>query len=283
MIKLLSPQSLSPNLDRIHLPLLLFFSGMDGSGLLAQHQIESLSDDFDLRCLVLPTSDRSSWQTIVAQTHQLIDQLQAERSQAQAAQAAPATQAAIAPQAIYLCGESFGACIALQIAIAEATRRSAAQCSTIHRLILINPATAFRNLPLLAWGSFLPGLVPSSIYRFSTLGFAGLLLAAERVAAGDRQSLLRVMQALSPQTVAWRLQLLRDLDVDRLPLEALNIPVLLVAGERDRLLPSAAEIQRLAKRLPRAQTRFLPNSGHACLLEQAVNLGEILRSSPGFG
>ncbi|NJR71193.1 MAG: alpha/beta hydrolase, partial [Synechococcales cyanobacterium CRU_2_2] len=185
-----------------------------------------------------------------------------------------------------LCGESFGACIALQIAlqffVAEAPLRSSPKLGTIHRLILINPATAFRNLPLLVLGSFLPEFVPSFFYRFSTLGFAGLLLAAEHVAVGDRQSLLAAMQKLSPQTVAWRLQLLRDLDVARLPLEQLDIPVLLMAGERDRLLPSVEEIQRLAQRLPQVQTRFLPKSGHACLLEQAVNLGEILRSSPGF-
>ncbi|NJM56943.1 MAG: hypothetical protein HC857_05255 [Synechococcales cyanobacterium RU_4_20] len=120
---------------------------------------------------------------------------------------------------------------------------------TVHRLILINPATAFRNLPLLVLGSFLPEFVPSFFYRFSTLGFADLLLAAEHVAVGDRQSLLAAMQKLSPQTVAWRLQLLRDLDVARLPLEQLDIPVLLMAGERDRLLPSVEEIQRLAQRL----------------------------------
>lgn len=254
---------------------------MDGSGLLAQHQIEALRDDFDLHCLVLPTGDRSTWKSIVRQTRQLIDQLQTDRQQV-----SPSTQIQLnparSPQAIYLCGESFGACIALQIAVAETALRTTSKLGAIHRLILINPATAFRHLPLVVLGSFLPGFMPSAFYRFSTLGFAGLLLAAERVAVGDRQSLLAAMQELSPQTVAWRLQLLRDLDVTRLPLEQLDIPVLLVAGERDHLLPSVEEIQRLAQRLPQAQTRFLPKSGHACLLEQAVNLGEILRSSPGF-
>ncbi|NJM56944.1 MAG: hypothetical protein HC857_05260 [Synechococcales cyanobacterium RU_4_20] len=89
---------------------------MDGSGLLAQHQVEALQDDFDLRCLVLPTSDRSTWETIVRQTRRLIDQLQTERQRS-----APSTQiqpnSVRSPQAIYLCGESFGACIALQIAL----------------------------------------------------------------------------------------------------------------------------------------------------------------------
>jgi hypothetical protein len=39
-----------------------------------------------------------------------------------------------------------------------------------------------------------------------------------------------------------------------------------------------AEAERLVIYLPNAQKKLLPKSGHACLLETEVKLGDILRS-----
>ncbi|MFM6099124.1 MAG: alpha/beta hydrolase, partial [Dolichospermum sp.] len=47
----------------------------------------------------------------------------------------------------------------------------------------------------------------------------------------------------------------------------------------DRLLPSVTEITRLANILPNSKTFILPNSGHACLLEEDVNLYQILKDN----
>ncbi|MEO1621636.1 MAG: alpha/beta hydrolase, partial [Cyanobacteria bacterium J06632_3] len=63
-----------------------------------------------------------------------------------------------------------------------------------------------------------------------------------------------------------------------LPLEHIDYPVLLIVGAKDRLLPSKREAQMLVRRFPNAKMTLLPRSGHACLLEAEVKLGEILKT-----
>jgi len=62
-------------------------------------------------------------------------------------------------------------------------------------------------------------------------------------------------------------------------LQQLKQQVLLIAGGSDRLLPSVNEVERLVTILPNTKTVILPDSGHACLLEQKVNLYEILQTN----
>ncbi len=86
------------------------------------------------------------------------------------------------------------------------------------------------------------------------------------------------MRSVPPETINWRLSLLREFDVNAEKLHHITQPVLLIAGGSDRLLPSVIEVKRLANILPNTQTVLLPNSGHACLLEESVNLYKILQS-----
>jgi pimeloyl-ACP methyl ester carboxylesterase len=85
------------------------------------------------------------------------------------------------------------------------------------------------------------------------------------------------MRSVPPETVSWRLSLLREFHVNPEKLQQLQQPVLLVAGGSDRLLPSRSEIERLNQILPNTKTVILPDSGHACLLEEEINLYEILQ------
>lgn len=252
-IHLFRPLPSAPPASR---PLFVFLPGMDGSGRLLGRQLEGLGTSFDVRCLSLPVNDLSAWPTLAMRVTRLIAE---ERDRT--------------GQPVYLCAESFGGCLALLVALY--------QPSLLHRLILINPASSFSRLPWLQWGSLFSELLPPPLYGLSALGLEPFLIIPERVTPTDRALLLKTMQSVQPQTAAWRLRLLRSFNLDRERLESLKLPVLLVAGERDRLLPSADEIRRIAERLPQAQTYFLPHSGHACLLEKDVNLGEIL-SHCGF-
>ncbi|MEL6456477.1 MAG: alpha/beta hydrolase, partial [Cyanobacteria bacterium J06623_5] len=77
-------------------------------------------------------------------------------------------------------------------------------------------------------------------------------------------------------TAAWRMELLSRFNVERLPLERMTHPVLLVVGGNDRLLPSSREGKSLVQRFPNAKLTRLPKSGHACLLETDTNLQQIL-------
>jgi pimeloyl-ACP methyl ester carboxylesterase len=72
-------------------------------------------------------------------------------------------------------------------------------------------------------------------------------------------------------------------DVDTLPLQDLRMPVVLLASGRDRLLPSVDEANRLAERLPYSHVEILPYSGHACLLEQDLDLRVVLEKHQMLG
>lgn len=251
---------LSPNPPNDRLPLFVFLPGMDGSGQLLHRQLEGLEKRFDVRCLALPVDDLSEWDRLVKRATQLIAQ---ERT--------PARNGIErnSPRPIYLCGESFGGCLAIKLAVHRP--------QLFQRLILINPASSFSRLPWLYWGSSFTDWLPTPLFHLSAMGLVPFLVETERVSPADRNALLRVMQAVTPQTAAWRLRLLRHFWLDSIDLSRLKMPVLLVAGGCDRLLPSTQEIRHIAQQLPRAQMHLLAQSGHACLLEEDVNLGEILQ------
>lgn len=245
---------LTPTEAQPHKPLLVYLPGLDGSGRLFDHQVPALHRSFEVRCLALPTDDRSSWHRLVEQTITLLVSTAAGRP-------------------IYLCGESFGACLALQV-VAQAP-------GLAQRLILVNSASAFHRLPWLAGLGPITSWVPSSIFPISTLGSMPLLANLNRMAPTQRHQLMQAIQAVPQATVAWRMDLLAKFRLSALNLAAWTAPTLLLASLADRLLPSLEEAQRLLAILPQAQVYPLPHSGHASLLEETVNLNQILAET-GF-
>lgn len=225
---------------------------MDGTGQLLRRQLDGLGQGFNIRCLSIPTADLSGWDRLTADVVSLI---QAEMQ--------------TKPPRIYLCGESFGGCLAIKVAIAAPT--------LFDRLILVNSATAFARLPWMRFASRASGVLPSPLYSLSASGLVPFLIAWDRVEPSDRSDLLQAMQSVLPRSATWRLNLLRQFDLLQLPLSQLTLPTLAIAGAKDWLLPAVTEAQRLVHSLPNAQMMVLPNSGHACLLEKDINLYEILR------
>jgi pimeloyl-ACP methyl ester carboxylesterase len=241
---------LQPRLIQPHLPLLVIFPGMDGTGTLFDKQIAGTVDRFDLRCLTIATNDLSSWSVLIDRAVHLI-------------------LAALAPgQQLYLCGESFGACFAMQVAQQLGTK--------IDRLVLINPASSFARFPLLAAGSALSGLLPDALYPLSAQILVNFLINQERVTPTARQHLLDAILSVQPQTAAWRLNLLRQFPVQEIVPKLVDIPILLIAGQLDRLLPSLLEVRILARMLPKSKMLLLPRSGHACLLERDIHLMDLI-------
>jgi pimeloyl-ACP methyl ester carboxylesterase len=233
-----------------HLPLFVFFPGMDGTGRLFDKQMGRLMKRFDVRRLAVSSNDRSNWSDLTEQAVKLI-----------------ATEQS-AGQELYLCGESFGACLAMQVAgkIGEA----------VNELVLINPASSFARFPLLAAGSVLSNLLPDIMYPFSARILANFLMNADRVTTKEQQSLVDAMLSVHPRSAAWRLALLKQFQVDTVVSELVDIPIVLIAGERDRVLPSVFEVRILQRLLPKSKMIFLPNSGHACLLERDLYLADLL-------
>jgi pimeloyl-ACP methyl ester carboxylesterase len=233
-----------------HLPLLIFFPGMDGTGRLLYKQVDRLAVKFDIYCLAIAGDDRTDWSRLVELSVKLIGSEIADTRE------------------MYLCGESFGACWAMQVAGKMKTE--------IDRLVLINPASSFARLPWLTEGSVLANLLPDMMYPLSARILVNVLIEPDRVAGSDRQNLVDAMLSVRPQTASWRLNLLRQFKVQSILPDLVDIPVLLIAGELDRLLPSLPEVRFLQQRLPKSKTIMLPHSGHACLLERDIQLADLL-------
>ena len=235
-------------------PLFVFLPGMDGSGALLQPQVAGLSTGFDIRCLSIPPDDLRGWEELTEHVAALI-QMEQQRH--------PGRKTTV-------CGESFGGCLALRL-----ITRFPKLCD---QLILINPATSAQRQPWIGACSSLTQLLPTPIYQLSTFSLCNLLIASHRVSRPRRHQLLAAMQAVRPQSAAWRLALLSQFRLEDLPLDRVRQPVLILASEGDRLLPSQREAKRLARFLPDTTIVQLPESGHACLLENQLNLSAILMS-----
>lgn len=245
----LTPGRLNPNY-----PLFVFLPGMDGTGRLLRAQTKGLETGFDVRCLAIPANDLTNWEDLADKVVNLIEEELEKRPL----------------RSVYLCGESFGGCLALKVALRSP--------HLFDRIILINPATSFNQRPFLRWGAQLGQWVPESFYGISALVLLPFLSNLERIVATERHALLDAMQSVPPKTVIWRISLVSEFEVDETQLKHLTQPVLLIAGGADRLLPSVDEAARLAKWLPNDEVVVLPHSGHTCLLETDVNLFDIMKS-----
>lgn len=251
----LQPCFLTPKRIHPQYPLFVFLPGMDGTGQLLRRQTEGLEAAFDVRCLAIPRDDLSSWETL---TYDALDLIHAELEKS-------------SHRSVYLCGESFGGCLAMKVALAAP--------KLFKRIILINPASSFHLRPFLLWGSQLSSFVPSCFYEFGALGLMPFIAALARITPSDRYELLRTMRSVPPETVRWRLSLITEFNIDPTQLRQLTQPILILASAYDRLLPSMTEAKRLVNIFPNNQMRLLPYSGHACLLEEDIHLYEIMKAN----
>lgn len=246
----LTPSALHPES-----PLFIFLPGMDGTGQLLRTQTAVLEAELDVRCLAIPPDDQTGWDEL---TDEVLKLIQTEIDNR------------LPGQLIYLCGESFGGCLALKLATHAP--------HLFDRIILINPASSFHDRPWMLWGGQIIRWFPTFLYELSSIGLLPLLGALERISASDRQAFLTTVRAIPKETSIWRLSLLQSFKLNELPLEQLKQPILVVASGRDRLLPSISDAQALVHRLPNAKLVTLPYSGHACLLEEDTNLYQILKT-----
>ncbi|MDE5075336.1 MAG: alpha/beta hydrolase [Trichodesmium sp. St5_bin2_1] len=248
---------LRPNPRKPELPLFVFLSAMDGTGKLLRSQLSRLSTAFDIRCLSIPQNDLSTWDQLSEKTINLIKIEQ---------EAAP-------KRPVYLCGESFGGCLALKVALNTP--------ELLDKLILVNSATSFSQQPIVKYGSYLTQYLPTYLYRLSVAATLPFLGALGQIEPEERQALLRAMQSVSQHSAIWRLGLMRSFEVKKNELKNFPKSTLIIASAADRLLPSVSQAKFLVKYLPKAQMVILPNSGHACLLEADVDLYEIIRGQWG--
>ncbi|MFM6199446.1 MAG: alpha/beta hydrolase, partial [Dolichospermum sp.] len=96
----LKPCFLTPKPVQSDAPLFIYLPGMDGTGQLLQTQIPELSTGLDIRCLAISKNHLGTWDVLARNVLDLIHgELEKSRQ-----------------RPIYLCGESFGGCLAMKVA-----------------------------------------------------------------------------------------------------------------------------------------------------------------------
>ncbi|TYI63169.1 hypothetical protein E1A91_D09G001100v1 [Gossypium mustelinum] len=250
-------------------PLLLFLPGIDGMGLGLFKHHHKLGKIFEIWCLHIPVTDKTSFTDLVKLVERTV------RSEYKRSPDRP----------IYIVGESLGACIALDIA--------ARNPDVDLVLILANPATSFSRSQL---QSLIPVLqvMPDqlSLYFSYMLNLASgdpLRMAIENVAKGlmphqivgeltqdlvAMSSYLCVLADMLPrETLLWKLQMLKSASSSaNSHLHAVKNQALLLCSGKDQLFPSEEEAQRLYRMLPKCEKRVLEESGHFLFLEDGFDL-----------
>jgi pimeloyl-ACP methyl ester carboxylesterase len=246
---------ITPGSLRPEKPLFIFLPGMDGTGQLLRTQMAGLEAAFDVRCLAIPPDDLTDWDELTEKVATLIEDEKANRP---------------LDQPIYLCGESFGGCLALKVALHS--------LHLFSHIVIVNPASSFHRRPWMLWGGQIIQWFPDFLYNLSAIGLLPYLAALERILPSDRKALLQAVITVSKATSIWRMSLLKSFDINTLSLYQIKQPVLMIASGSDRLLPSLSDAKDLIRSLPNAKLFMLPDSGHACLLEKDINLYQILQS-----
>ncbi|NEO97274.1 MAG: alpha/beta hydrolase [Symploca sp. SIO2E9] len=240
-------------------PLFVYLPGMDGTGRLLRTQTKKLETAFDLRCLAIPKDNLTSWEELTQLVLNLIaEELKPRRS-----------------RSVYLCGESFGGCLALKLALKVP--------ELFDRIILTNPATSLNHKSGLLWLAQWAQWLPDFFYELCLFPFLSFLSTLENIAPGDRHALLEAIKSLPVRTVIWRAMMLDAFELTPAQLKAFVQPVLVIAAGADKLWPSVLEAQSLVNYLPNAKMLALPESGHACLLETEVDLLKIMKEQGFLG
>jgi pimeloyl-ACP methyl ester carboxylesterase len=276
-------------------PLLLYLPGFDGTLLAPFLQFPELSTEFDVRGMTVSMSDRSSVQNL---RDYVLDFLRHETK-------------CKSSKEVYIMGESFGGILAFLTAISIQEHNTI--CTTAHEhiylqgIVTINPATCYDRSNLATFGppvantnpflyplallSLLPLFtdemaLPQLLLILQGKGLPSVIDNATREAYMGRMafSLPSKLKFMPQETLKWRLeewltkgcQMIKDEEDN---LQKMDIPVLIVAGEKDQTLPSVEEARRLSNLLKHSQLHIVDSSGHACTCGSRVDLTALIRST----
>ncbi|KHG23190.1 hypothetical protein F383_03446 [Gossypium arboreum] len=255
-------------------PLLLFLPGLDGvgMGLILHHK--ALGKVFKVQCLHIPVQDRTPFEGLVKLVEEAIRLEHTSR---------PNTP-------IYLVGDSFGGCLALAVAARNPTIDLV--------LILANPATSFGRsqlqplFPILeafpdglhVTIPYLLSLVMGEPVKMATVGIEGRLSPMQKIEqlSGNLTALLPLLSGMAniipKETLVWKLKLLKTASAyTNSRLHAVKAEVLVLASDKDNMLPSQDEAQRLMNSLSNCKVRRFKDNGHTLLLEDSLNLLTIIK------
>lgn len=276
-------------------PLLIYLPGFDGTLLAPFLQFPELSTEFDVRGMTVYMGDKSRVEDL---RDYVIDFIRRETK-------------CKSSKEVYIMGESFGGILALLTAIS--IQQQNAVYSSIHEqinlqgIVTINPATCYDRSNLAKFGppvantnpfiypiailSLLPLFtdemaLPQLLLILQGKGLPSVIDNANREAYMGRMafSLPNKLKFMPQETLKWRLeewltkgcQLIKHKE-ERL--KEMDIPVLIVAGEKDETLPSMEEARRLSTLLKNSHVHIVDAAGHACTCGSRLDLTAVIRST----
>ena len=228
-------------------PLLVYISGLDGTGELFFKQAPQLAQSFRVVTFRQRDDDDFSYEDLADDVGAII--LDAGESRAT------------------LIAESFGGGVALVFALRYP--------QMVERLVIVNSFPRYRErlrIRLAAWGA---SWVPFKAIWPLRCAASLLGLYLDGVRGADRRRFFQAVRTVSGKAYGRRLRLIAELDLDD-RLSEIHAPTLLVATKKDLLVRSIREARFMAERLPNAKVKIITKAGHACLLGDAVRLAALL-------
>jgi pimeloyl-ACP methyl ester carboxylesterase len=277
-------------------PLLVYLPGFDGTLVAPFLQFPELGTEFEVWGMSISMEDRSSVTKLCNYVVDFVTEKLKEGGEG---------------RSLYIMGESFGGILALEVALAIKNRNKS-EDENIDKidfdgLVLINPATCYNQSKLAKSGppiaNGFPLLYPINLMSMVPLftddyalpqlikilqadGLPSVIDTPEREAYMGRVafSLPTKLKFMPQQTLKWRLeewltsgcnsiQSKEEIIRDTLG----QLPVLIVAGEKDETLPSVKESQRLQNLLENAEVHVVNGAGHACTSGSRVDLTALMR------
>lgn len=226
-------------------PTLILVPGLDGTALFFFRQVPLLARHFHVVTFPLPDAER-------------MDQLVEELSE---------TIRRLSPtETALLCGESFGGALSLSFALAHPEQ--------LHGMVILNSFSTIGQkcrlwlapplLRAIPWGAM------SLVRRFTESK-----LHTAHTRREDLEEFHERAKAIRKDGYIRRLEILRHYDL-RESLAQIETPTLFLAGDEDRLVPSAREAEFMASQMPNASVRVLRGFGHICLIHHDFNLLDYL-------
>lgn len=228
-------------------PLLVYISGLDGTGELFFKQAPALTRSYRVVTFRSRDSGRFSYDDLAADVAAIIRGVGEERAT--------------------IVAESFGGGVALTFALRYP--------AMVERLVIVNSFARFRGRVKIKVGILFASAFPfwlTSVVRTTANEVA---LRADGVQPDDRRLFFKAIHTVKREGYTQRLKLIPQLNLEN-RLAEINTPTLFIAGEKDMLVPSAREARLMAARMPNAHVRLIPRAGHACLLGDRVRLADIL-------
>lgn len=228
-------------------PLLVYIPGLDGTGELFFKQKPYLVGSYRVVSIHLCDRGKFTYDDLTGDVAAVIKELGEERA--------------------IILGESFGGTVALSFALRYP--------GLIERLIIVNSFPRFRDRLRIRLAALLAPIVPFRATWLLRAAASTLGLYVDGVKGEDRRRFFKAIRTVTQEAYARRLQLIADLDIeDRL--SQICVPTLFVAGDKDLLVPSVSEANRMARRMPNAEVRVVKGAGHACLLGNKLRVADLL-------